>query len=54
VREGLRGEEEEDTAYLIPSRSISPNLDQLLVELECLLVNRAAVELRRGDLDVGF
>ena len=51
---GAKGGEEEDTAYLIPSRSISPNLDQLLIELECLLVNRAAVELRRGDLDVGF
>ena len=51
---GAKGEEEEDTAYLIPSRSISPDLNQLLVELECLLVNRAAVEFRRGDLDVGF
>ena len=53
-REGGEREEEEDTAYLIPSRSISPNLNQLLVEFECLLINRAAVKLGRGNLDVGF
>jgi hypothetical protein len=38
--------------YLIPSRSLSPYLDQLLVELQCLLINRAAVKLQGVDREV--
>jgi hypothetical protein len=41
----------EDT-YLIPPRPIRPNLNQLLIKLQCLLIDRATVELRRIDLDI--
>ena len=38
--------------YLIPPRSIRPDLNQLLVELKGLFVDTIAIELRGVDCDV--
>lgn len=43
-----------NVTYLIPSRPICPYLDQLIVELQCLLVNCATIELGSVNRDVGF